>query len=98
MSDLIVKRGAAEVPFSRGILARSLLKLGLEATRAYDIATKIYHDLQSEGMSLVTTQHLARILSRRIARYAGHEFGERYEKLRLFKRSTRPLVLLVGGS
>lgn len=98
MNELLVRRGGDEVPFSRGILSRSLLRLGLDATRAYDIATHIADDLRGEGVALVTSQHLARILSTRIAYYAGPEFGERYEKLRLLKRSPRPLVLLVGGS
>lgn len=99
MSDvLMVRRGSAVVPFSRGILARSLLKLGLDATRAYDIASRLSDDLQAEGVTLVTSQHLARILSERLGRYAGLDLCQRYEKLRLFKRSTRPLVLLIGGS
>ena len=98
MSELMVRKGGGDVPFSRGILSRSLLKLGMDATRAYDIATRIAEDLRTEGMAVVTTQHLARVLSGRITKHAGPEFGERYEKLRLLKRSQRPLVVLVGGS
>ena len=98
MNELLVRRGSAVVPFSRGILARSLLKLGLDATRAHDIATRLHEELRAEGMSLVTSQHLARILSERLPVYADPDTSARYEKLRLFKRSDRPLVLLLGGS
>lgn len=96
--ELLVRRGRADVPFSRGILARSLLKLGLDATRAYDIAQRLHEELRAEGVSLLTSQHLARVLSERLPLYAGADVAARYEKMRLLKRSERPLVLLVGGS
>jgi len=98
MSELLVRRGASVVPFSRGILARSLLKLGIDSTRAYDIASHLAEELRADGMSLVTSQHLARVLSERLAILADPDVAARYEKMRLFKRSPRPLVLLLGGS
>lgn len=98
MNELLVRRGSSAVPFSRGILARSLLNLGLDATRAYDIATLLHAELAAEGMTLVTTQHLARIVGERLAQHAGADLAARYERMRLFKRSERPLVLLIGGS
>lgn len=98
MDELLVRHGAAVTPFSRGILARSLLKLGLDATRAHDIASALHAELLAEGMTLVTSQHLARVLAERLARHAGPDVAVRYERLRLFKRSRRPLVLLLGGS
>jgi 2-phosphoglycerate kinase len=98
MTELVIQRGSVTVPFSRGILSRSLRNIGLDDTRAYDIASRIYKDLLDEGVSVLSTQHLSRILSQRISQYAGDDLGNRWERLRLFKRSTRPLVLLVGGS
>ena len=86
------------MPFSRGILSRSLRNIGLDDTRAYDITSRIYQELLDEGISVLTTEHLSRILSKRISQHAGESFGNRWEQLRLFKRSNRPLVLLVGGS
>jgi 2-phosphoglycerate kinase len=41
---------------------------------------------------------LARIVGERLAGYADADLAVRYEKMRLFKRSDRPLVLLLGGS
>ena len=98
MSEVMVRRGVSMVPFSRGIMARSLLKLGIDSTRAYDIASQLADELRAEGMSLVTNQHLARLLSERLAALADADVAARYEKMRLFKRSPRPLVLLLGGS
>jgi len=98
MSELLVRRGTSVVPFSRGILARSLLKLGLDSTRSYDIAAALHTEFLAAGMTLVTTAHLARLTAERIARHADAEIAARYEKLRQFKRSQRPLVLLLGGS
>jgi 2-phosphoglycerate kinase len=97
-AELLVRRGALAIPFSRGILARSLLKLGLDSTRAYDIATRLHDELRAQGITTVTRQHLARVVSERLGAHVGVEIAARYEKLRLFKRSDRPLVLLVGGS
>jgi 2-phosphoglycerate kinase len=96
--ELLVRRGTAEVPFSRGILARSLLNLGLDATRAHDIASSLHASFLAEGMSLVTTQHLARLVGERLGRFCDPALAGRYERMRRFKRSERPLVLLLGGS
>jgi len=98
MDELLVRRGTAVVPFSRGILARSLLKLGLDSTRAYDIASQLHTDILAERVSLMTSQHLARVVAERLGRYADADIVTRYEKLRRFRRSQRPLVLLIGGS
>ena len=97
-TELLVRRGAVAIPFSRGILARSLLKLGLDSTRAHDIATRLHDELSAQGITSVSCEHLARIISERLSAHAGAEIAARYEQLRLFKRSDRPLVLLVGGS
>jgi 2-phosphoglycerate kinase len=98
MSEVVVRRGAAAVPFSRGILARSLLKLGLDATRAYDIASQFHASLVADGVTALTSQHLARIVGERLGRWVDLEIAARYEKMRHFRRSQRPLVLLIGGS
>lgn len=98
MSELLVRRGSSVVPFSHGILARSLLKLGLDSTRSYDIAAALRAEFLAEGMTAVTSAHLARLVAERLPRHADAEIAARYEKLRQFKRSQRPLVLLVGGS
>jgi len=98
MGELLVRRGTSAVPFSHGILARSLLKIGLDATRSYDIAAALHAEFQAEGMTLVTSAHLARLVAERLTRHADAGVTERYEKLRQFKRSQRPLVLLIGGS
>ncbi len=98
MSELLVRRGTSVVPFSHGILARSLLKLGLDSTRSYDIAAALRAEFLAEGMTAVTSAHLARLVAERLPRHADAEIAARYEKLRQFKRSQRPLVLLVGGS
>jgi 2-phosphoglycerate kinase len=98
MADLVIQRGGIQVPFSRGILSRSLRNIGLDDTRAYDIASRIYQDLLDEGISVLSPDHLSRLLSKRISHYAGASLGQRWEQLRQFKRSNRPLVLLVGGS
>ena len=47
MIEVMVRRGGAVVPFSRGILAGSLLKLGLDVTRAYDIAARLNDELRA---------------------------------------------------
>lgn len=98
MNEVLVRRGAAAVPFSRGILARSLLKLGLDATRAYDIASQFHAGLVADGVTEVTSQHLARIVGERLGRWVDADIAARYEKMRHFRRSQRPLVLLIGGS
>lgn len=98
MDELLVRHGSSVVPFSRGLLTRSLLELGLEPTRAHDIASALHAEFLADKMSLVTTQHLARIVSERLAHLADPDVAARYEKMRLLKRSERPLVVLLGGS
>ncbi len=86
-----------EMPFSRGVLAKSLTAIGLAPHRAYDIALEVKRELVEKGMDRITTDELAEIVKTKLEKI-DEELAERYELWRKIKRREEPIIVLIGGA
>lgn len=59
-NDIIVRGKSYEMPFSKGILARSLTAAGLKPSIAYRIAWDIYEMLKKENIRVIDKADLRR--------------------------------------
>ncbi len=89
--------GEPRVPFSKGILAQSIMSAGLGPERAYRIAREVERELLERGERVVGRDRLREIVYRRLRREAGEEIARRYLLLRLARRLERPVHILIGG-
>jgi len=89
--------GEPRVPFSKGILAQSVMSAGLPPERAYRIAREVERYLLETGRRTVNRDELRELVRRRILREAGEEIARRYLLLRLVRRLERPVHILIGG-
>lgn len=94
----VVYEGEHAQPFSRGLLARSLMAAGVENDRAYNIATEVHSDLRRDGLESVSNAELALRVAERLEREEDRETAARYRTMRRIGRLPRPLVLYVGGA
>ncbi len=85
-------------PFSRGLLARSLIAAGLDTDRAYRIAIEVQGELLREGAESVGNAELARRIADHVERLEGRDTASRYRTMRRIRRLPRPLVLYLGGA
>jgi 2,3-bisphosphoglycerate-independent phosphoglycerate mutase len=85
-------------PFSRGLLARSLMAAGLDTDRAYRIAIEVHSELQRDALETVDNAELGRRIGAHLERREGRETAARYRTMRRIGRLPRPLVLYLGGA
>jgi 2,3-bisphosphoglycerate-independent phosphoglycerate mutase len=94
----VVHEGEQSQPFSRGLLARSLIAAGLDTDRAYRIAIDVQSELLRDGIEIVGNAELARRIGDHVERLEGRDTAARYRTMRHIRRLPRPLVLYLGGA
>jgi len=95
---IIITDKAHGLPFSKGLLARSLMATGLAPSAAYDVAQKIQDDLRRCGELDISSDRLRTMASDYLEEMEGEEFAARYRRLREVSRLDRPLIVLIGGT
>ncbi|PYE55268.1 ATP cone domain-containing protein [Deinococcus yavapaiensis] len=96
----VVDEGGVIVPFSKGILAQSLLAAGLSHDHARKVARETQQRLRAKDPGdrrTVTREHLTNVVEDILRREVGEDAAVRYHLLRALRRPGRPIVLLLGG-
>ncbi len=96
--QIMVKGPDSDIPFSKGILSRSLQASGLEPSVAYDIAREIEGSMLERGQTEIGRDELRRLIYDTTLRNHDVIFAERYLLWRLFKSPDKPLIILIGGA
>ena len=86
------------LPFSRGIMATSLLATGIDTATAYAIAARIQRDLLADGTRTLDSDVLARRAEDALTQAVGTRAAERYRAWRRVRRDARPIVVALGGA
>ena len=84
-------------PFSRGVHQRALELLGISGQRAREITTRLYHEIQAQGVAEISSQQLGHLTYRAILSNLGEQTARHYLVWSAFRRSGRPLIVLIGG-
>ncbi|WP_457611670.1 2-phosphoglycerate kinase [Methanocaldococcus sp.] len=95
--DIIVKGKNIVMPFSKGILARSLTAAGLKPSIAYKLALEIYEKLKKENIKEINKKELRRIVYQYLIENNYEEIAKRYLIWRAILNK-RPIVILIGGA
>lgn len=91
-------RQGTVLPYSKGLMAASIMATGLPPARAYQLAMRVEDELRAAGTGRVCADHLVETAARIIRQEAGGEICDRYLAWRRAKRSPRPIVVLIGGA
>ncbi|MEZ4606706.1 MAG: AAA family ATPase [Deinococcales bacterium] len=84
-------------PFSQGILARSLVAIGLDIAMAYQIAREVETQLWQLGY-LHKSDQVSKITTELLNEHGGKDFSLRYTMMRRLRHSRKPLIILLGGT
>ena len=95
--DIIEPDGSA-MPFSRGVVSRSMMAVGLGPEMSYRLATAIESRLWNRPEQRVPRSEIRAIVTEKLRDEAGEQFARRYDLLHSFKDSSRPTIVLVGGA
>ena len=95
---VVLEPGGARFPYSRGILAQSLMAVGLGPELSHQLAKRTENALWRKGKREVARDEVRRTVKLLLLQEAGEEFARRYELLRSVRRPDKPIVVLVGGA
>jgi 2-phosphoglycerate kinase len=84
-------------PFSKGILAQSLMATGLNPATAHQIAREIELDLLEQNELMLTRERLRHLVEVALTAEAGEDVARRYSLLRSIRRPEKPILILIGG-
>lgn len=94
----VLEPDGSRLPYSRGILARALMSVGLGPELAYNLAKRIEDILWRSGERHVTRARVRREVDRLLMEEAGVDFARRYQLLHQLRQSERPVIVLIGGA
>jgi 2-phosphoglycerate kinase len=88
----------ARLPFSRGILTRSITLAGVDVGVAYIIATEVQKELEGRKAKFVTTEEIRELTYRKLLQHGLKEAAKRYLFWRQLRRLKVPITILLGGA
>ena len=94
----VVEDSGVRFPFSRGILAQSMMAIGLGPELSYTFAKHLENVLLHKGVSSVDRDELHHEVKAFLLEEAGEEFARRFDLMRSVRRPDRPIIVLIGGA
>ena len=94
----VVDRLGNALPFSKGILATSILATGMETPRAYEVARTIQDQLQRDRADRIDSEALMFMTAQQIERLVSKEIADSYMLWRKARRIGRPIIISTLGS
>jgi 2-phosphoglycerate kinase len=86
------------LPYSKGLMASSIMATGLPPARAFHVAERIEERLHQRGAPSITRAELADLASRVLVEEVGQRYADSFAKWQVVNRIDRPLIILIGGA
>lgn len=95
---IVIADKEGSLPFSKGLMASSIMATGVAPASAYRVAERIETALRETHTRSVTRSQLFETAERVIAEEVGREYADAYVKWHVVKKLDKPLVVLLGGA
>jgi 2-phosphoglycerate kinase len=90
--------GEHGLPYSRGLMARALMAVGVPPDRAYALARRLGDDLASRGSETVELDRLEALAVESLGEVEGSEAVRQLRRYQELRELDLPVVILVGGA
>ena len=90
--------GEQGLPYSRGLMARALMAVGVAADRAYALARRVGDELESRGSETVDLERLAVLAVETLGEVEGTEAVRQLRRYQELRELELPIVILIGGA
>lgn len=94
---LVADRRGTTMPYSKGLMAASIMATGIPPEDAHRLARRIAEAIVASRRMVIAADELIEITADVLWREQGPDVAERYTAWRTAKRSSRPVIVLVGG-
>jgi 2-phosphoglycerate kinase len=86
------------LPYSKGLMASSIMATGLPPMEAYRVAQKVENELKAEKIFQLTINELNWRVAKILSEEVGVEFAERFKKWAAFEKLDKSIILMIGGT
>ena len=86
------------LPYSKGLMASSIMATGLPPARAFHVAERIEERLYSRGDASITKAELSELAREVLVAEVGSRYADSFAKWQVVNRIDRPLIILIGGA
>jgi 2-phosphoglycerate kinase len=90
--------GGDELPYSKGLMARALIAVGLPADQAYQFARRVELDLAERGVHAIELERLDVLAQEVLGDDAGKRAVDRLRRLADLQALDVPVIVMIGGS
>jgi 2-phosphoglycerate kinase len=90
--------GTPNQPYSKGLMARALVAVGVPIGRAYELAKSIEQDLALNGEEIVELERFEELAVEVLGEEEGSRAVCRLRRLRELQELDMPVIVLVGGA
>jgi 2-phosphoglycerate kinase len=90
--------GADGLPYSKGVMTRTLMAAGVSATRAYELARAIERDLERAARQSVELERVQELAVEVLGEEAGTVALQRLRRHLELQACELPIVVLIGGA
>ncbi|MCD6559425.1 MAG: 2-phosphoglycerate kinase [Palaeococcus sp.] len=95
---IIVEDKNMKLPFSRGILTRSITSAGVDVGVAYSIAAEVMKELRKRKKKVVSKNEIREITYKKLLDHGYKREARRYIFWSEIRRRGPPMILLLGGT
>jgi 2-phosphoglycerate kinase len=97
MSRFIRVRDRGGLPYSKGLLANSLMATGLDPSMAFDVALRVEDELRGSGITEVSRSELRDVATKTLEELVDSDHADRYRTWQGVRDHGVPVIVLLGG-
>ena len=90
--------GPGNPPYSKGLMARALMAVGVRAVRAYELARRVDEDMEERHLDGTDLERVTELAIDVLGEVEGIEAVRRLTSYRELRELDLPMILLVGGA
>ena len=90
--------GELGLPYSRGLMARSLMAAGVAGHRAYALATRVGDELLQRGDGSIELERLETLAVDVLGEEEGHKTIQRLRRYQALRELDLPIIVFIGGA
>jgi 2-phosphoglycerate kinase len=90
--------GELGLPYSRGLMARSLMAAGVAGHRAYALASRVHDELRERGRGEIELERLEALAVEMLGEEEGRESIQRLRRYQELRELDLPIMIFIGGA
>lgn len=95
---IIIRDEKHGLPYSKGLMASSIMSTGLPPSQAYQVAKMVEDSLLATRKHSVSILELRRVTLEVLRSSVGEEYAAKFERWQALSKLDKPMVILIGGT